>query len=133
MVQERSSRPSPFRQGLSLECSLTGPSALNLYDAPCLQKRHERSQTVNIVSVLTVPVPVLSNYKIKYISNSYILIFTPCPCVYYVDTPDNTNAQHANSISECVYGVSMQYAYTHMGYMEEYYLVYLRSTRMDME
>jgi hypothetical protein len=29
------------------------------------------------------------------------------------------SAQHANSISECVYGVSTQYAYTHMGYMEE--------------
>jgi hypothetical protein len=30
------------------------------------------------------------------------------------------SAQHANSVSECVYGVSTQYAYTHMGYMEEY-------------
>jgi hypothetical protein len=30
-----------------------------------------------------------------------------------------TGAQHANSISECVFGVSTQYAYTHMGYMEE--------------
>jgi hypothetical protein len=29
------------------------------------------------------------------------------------------SAQYANSISECVYGVSTQYAYTHMGYMEE--------------
>jgi hypothetical protein len=29
------------------------------------------------------------------------------------------SAQHANSISECVYGVSTQYAYTHMRYMEE--------------
>jgi hypothetical protein len=25
------------------------------------------------------------------------------------------SAQHANSISECIYGVSTQYAYTHMG------------------
>ncbi len=29
------------------------------------------------------------------------------------------SALHANSISECVYGVSTQCAYTHMGYMEE--------------
>ena len=43
------------------------------------------------------------------------------------------SAQHANSISECIYGVSTQYAYTHMGYMEEEYLGCLRSIRMDME
>jgi hypothetical protein len=43
------------------------------------------------------------------------------------------SALHANSISECVYGVSTQYAYTHMGYMEEEYLGCLRSIRMDME
>ncbi len=43
------------------------------------------------------------------------------------------SALHANSISECVHGVSTQYAYTHMGYMEEEYLGCLRSIRMDME
>jgi hypothetical protein len=26
---------------------------------------------------------------------------------------------YANNISECVYGVSTQYVYTHMGYMEK--------------
>jgi hypothetical protein len=32
---------------------------------------------------------------------------------------EEDSAQHANSISECVYCVSTQDAYTHMGYMEE--------------
>jgi hypothetical protein len=32
----------------------------------------------------------LSNSKIKYTHNSYILTYTPCQYVYYVDTPDIT-------------------------------------------
>jgi hypothetical protein len=43
-------------------------------------------------------------------------------CIYGVSTQyayTHMGVKHANSISECVYGVSTQYAYTHKGYMEE--------------
>ena len=36
-------------------------------------------------------------------------------------------------MSECIYGVSAQYAYTQLGYVEDQYLVCLRGIRIDME